>query len=238
MQFNFLKEYSPSEADILLWFGKWTFRNILARIFAGARFFHVSMLSADPAKGIYYNYEQNMDMMSETPTPINELLANSSYKHLVLRPKFEEMKIEICNGTGFSCHSRNLIKSKPTPRRVTSAMKEVMWFRYNNIDVIRAVFNKYRKASRVVGCCLDKDGVEFLYYFKENNLSTKDWVLSVDKRSSFTCSGAVATAFALNGMQLFNKLPWFVLPDDFVECKYFSQLGYIDSSTKISYQSN
>ena len=238
MQFNFLKEYAPAEADILLWFGKWTFRNILARIFAGAQFFQVSMLSATPSKGIYYNYEQNMDMVSETPRPIHELLANSSYKQLVLRPKFEEMKVEICKGPGFKRRAHNFVRDMPTPKHITSAMKEVVWFRYNNIDVIRAVFNKYRKASKIVGCCLDKEGVEFLYYFKENRLSTKDWVLSVDKRNTFTCSGAVATAFALNGIQLFDKLPWFVLPDDFVKCRYFSRIGCINSSTKILYQNN
>lgn len=229
----FIKNYAAKEAELLLWFGHWTFRNILARVFAGAKFFHTSMLSVDPATGVCYNYEQNMDMMSETPTALKEVVRNSPYKYLVLSPKFDVMRAQLEKAGNFKSKFPGVERSKPLPKRITSAMKEIMWFRYNNIDVIRAILNKYRKSVKIAGCSLDKNGVEILYYYKERGQPANEWTLSADKRNTFTCSGAVASAFALNGIQLFNRLPWFVLPDDFAKSGYFDVLGYIDKSTNI-----
>ena len=213
--------YRPKPADVLVWYKGRGILGFFSALLGSHKYYHTSMVVLDPETNIFYNYEQNADFVSEKPRPLGEVVSSSSNRFVVLRPNLPRITENL---------KFHVLFKDANPQRlllcITKAMEKLVPLGYNELDVFRAYWDRYRKRGSIRNALVSDQGVEILYNYRLPR-SNLEWT-AVEARNSLTCSGAVASAFALCGIQLFPFLPWYALPRDFLKTTYLAVLGYID----------
>lgn len=222
-----IRIYIPNPADVLLWYKGTGVLGALSWFLGSNKYYHSSMVVLNPKTGLYYNYEQNADIVSENPMPVSEVVSSfSGTRFLVMRPKLELLK----ENFQFTPTSKDINPQKLL-LCVTKNMEKIVQFHYSGLDVFRSYWSRIRRLVRFKNVIADENGVELLYAYRIPG-SEVEW-LAVESRKTFTCSGAIASAFAACGIQLFPFLPWYVLPGDFSKNPFFDALGYLDYTSSV-----
>lgn len=173
MRIQTLYTYQPENGDILLWE---RYSSMISRLIKsiGFPYCHSSMIGRDPATGVLVNLEQNLDFVSEKPEPVASLLPRIDA--VILRPQ----------------------ASLPISGIVT-AMRKVQPYSYAELSGLRLLLKMRR--SPILRC--EAEFLDDCIYVKYTAIHQQGFTyVSVDRMNQFTCSGAIAVAYALNKITL------------------------------------
>jgi len=221
-----IRFYIPKPADVLIWYKNRGILGLLLSLLGSDKYYHASMVVPDHNTGLFYNYEQNIDIVSEKPRLLGEIISRPSLRRIVARPNLPKIvnNLKFNPGQKISNHNKLLFC-------ITRSMEQIIPFGYNELDVFRSHWSWKRKPASIKNGLIADRGVEFLYSYKLPG-SDVEWT-AVECRDSLTCAAAVASAFALCGVQLFPFLPWYALPKDFLRTPLLDVLGYVDYTSAL-----
>lgn len=235
-----LQSYQPSTADVLLWYPKKPREYLICWILR-SRYHHASLLSANAITEEAYVLDQNIDLVSEDPVPLQDLL-KCGYSFDIYRFKIPLSEF----GKNEIKRSFNLLRqfhypylgSLKVPFGQSFLPKGVYPERfiaytahgYPKLDILfRAPF------CAGYGCTKKR-------HMPSNNGCY--WYETYDK---ITCSGAVVIAFCVAHTNCFVPVksqfdpeqalrhPIFFLPEDFTSSQMFIHIGKIDSNTQLHF---
>lgn len=205
MRIPTLYSYEPQNGDIILWE---RYSSLISRLikFIGFPYCHSSMIGLDPATKVFVNLEQNLDFVSEKPEPIATLLPRID--GVILRPQ----------------------TSLPVAA-IVNTMRKVQPYGYAELSGLRLLF-KIRR-SPILRC--EAESLDDCVYVKYTAIHKQGFTyVSVDRMNQFTCSGAIAVAYALNKITLVPYKINEVYPEDFLESPYLTVLGrWVGGRTKL-----
>jgi len=204
-----LEEYYPRTCDIILWRPLRLFEYTICSCIRQP-WHHVSMLVVGGEFKLPYILEQNIDLASETPKPLRDLLEKGYY---------------------FDIFRANLTKKQR--QRIRRSFVNITKYQYSYRDAI----NTWSGRRLPKGWILDKvsflPGGELLITYSD----TQSPLYSYKIVNRLTCVAAVVAAFCLNNINLLSYDKSLDIltctPGDLYFSKHLKYLGSINNRTEI-----